>query len=81
MESLAEDLKLSACGRQPLFFSKSFDLICLFCFVCVVFFRNKCLLFKFEEAFSYVTPDLSHPFGIVCLNTLGTMCHVSLGVG
>jgi hypothetical protein len=78
MESLAEDLKLSACGRQPSFFSLSFDLIC---FVLFVFVRNKCLLFKFGEAFSYVTPDLRRPFSIVFLATLGTMCHFSLGEG
>ena len=57
MESLAENFKLSAYGRQPLsFYSLSFDLVCLFCLCCV--FQYKCWLFKFGGAFSYVTPNL-----------------------
>jgi hypothetical protein len=76
-ESLAEDLKLSACGRQPSLFSLSLD--CLFQFCCV--FQDECLPFKFGEAFCYVILDLRHPIGIVFLVTLGTMCHFSLGVG
>jgi hypothetical protein len=37
VESLTEDFKLSTCGRQPLLFSLSFDLACLFLFL---FFRS-----------------------------------------
>ena len=79
MESLAEDYKLSACGRQPSLFSLLFDLVGLFwvCFLCV--FQVKCNSSLGER--SYVMPDLRHSFGIVFLDILGTMCHFSLGVG
>jgi hypothetical protein len=76
VESLAEDFKFSAYGRQPSLFSLLFDLVC---FSCV--FQVKCLPFKFKGAFSYVVPNLNHSSGIVFLGTLGTMCHFSLGVG
>ena len=82
MESLVEDYKLSTCGRQPFVtFSclLSFDLVLLVLFCCV--FQDTCLLFKFGGAFSYVTPNLCRPFGIVFLATLGTICYFSLGVG
>ena len=39
-ESLSEDFKLSACGRQPSLFSLLIDLVCLLCFVFHVFFRS-----------------------------------------
>jgi hypothetical protein len=72
--SLAEDVKLNACGRHPSLFSLSFD---FFLFV----FQVKCLPSKFRGAFSYVLPNLRHSSSIVFLGTLGTMCHFSLGVG
>jgi hypothetical protein len=80
VESLAEDFKLSAYGRQPLLFSLLFDLVGLFCvcFSCV--FQVKCLPFKFGGLF-YVMPYLRHSSSIVFLDTLGTMCHFSLGGG
>jgi hypothetical protein len=71
VESLAEDLKLSATGRQPSLFSLSFDLVCLFCFCFRCVFQVKCLSFKFGGAFSYVTSDLHRSSGIVFLDTLG----------
>ena len=87
MESLIEDYKLSACGRQPFVtfsFLLSFDLV-LFCFVlfCFVlcFFRKHVCYSSLGELLSYVTPDLHRPFGIVFLATLETICHFSLGVG
>jgi hypothetical protein len=77
--SLVEDVKLSACGRHPSLFSLSFDCVCLICF-CFVF-QVKCLPSKFGRAFSYIFPNLRHSSDIVFLDTLGTMCHFSLGVG
>jgi hypothetical protein len=77
--SLAEDIKLSTCGRHPSLFFLSFYSVCLICF-CFVF-QVKCLPSKFGGAFSYVLPNLCHSSGIVFLDTLGTMCHFSLGVG
>jgi hypothetical protein len=81
MESLAEDLKLSACGRHPSLFSLLLDLVYLFCFCFHCVFQEKCLPFKFGRALSYVMPDLRRSSSIVFLDTLGTMCHFSLGVG
>jgi hypothetical protein len=74
--SLAEDVKLSACGRHPSLFSLSFDFVFFFSFA----FQVKCLPSKFGGAFSYILPNLHHSSSIVFLGTLGTMCHFSLGV-
>jgi hypothetical protein len=73
--SLAEDVKLNACGRHPSFFP--YVLILFVCFV----FQVKCLQFKFGGAFSYILPNLLHSSGFLFLDTLGIMCHFSLGVG
>jgi hypothetical protein len=81
MESLAEDFKLSACGRQPSLFFLCYLILFLLCVLFLCVFQVKCLPFKFGGAFSYVVPDLRHPAGIVFLVTLRTMCHFSLGVG
>jgi hypothetical protein len=80
MKSLAKNFKLSFCGRQPSLCSLSFDLVCLFCFYFCCIFQVKCLPFKFRGEFSYVTSDLCRSSGIVFLDTLGTMCHFSLGM-
>jgi hypothetical protein len=77
--SLAEDVKLSACGRYPSLFFLSFDFVYLICF-CFIF-QVKCLPSKFGGVFSYILPNLRPSYGIVFLDTLGTMCHFSLGVG
>ena len=82
VDSLAEDCKLSACGRQPVVnFSFCCPLIWLFMFCFCFGFHEICLLFKFRGALSYVTPNLHHPVGIVFLATLGTICRFGLGVG
>jgi hypothetical protein len=81
VENLAKYYKLRACERQPLLllvFCCHLIWFCLFCFYCV--FQDMCLLFKFGRAFSYITPNLCHPFGIVFLTTFGTMSRFSLGV-
>jgi hypothetical protein len=80
---LAKDDKLSACGRQPTFPFILLSLyFCLFvCFAFVVFFKTSVCHSSLGGAFFYGTPNLYHPFGIVFLVTLGTMCHFSLGVG
>jgi hypothetical protein len=44
-------------------------------------FQVKCLPFKFGGVSSYVSSDLHRSFSIVFLDTLGTMCHFSWGVG
>jgi hypothetical protein len=72
--SLAEDVKLSTCGRHSSLFLLSFDFVICFCF-----FQVKCLPPKFGGAFSYVLPNLHHPSGIVFLGTLGTLCHFWCG--
>jgi hypothetical protein len=78
MESLAEDWKLSACGRQP----SSFFLIIWFYFLCFSCdFQDSVCHSSLGERFSFSVPNLHHYFGIVSLVTLGTMCHSSLGVG
>jgi hypothetical protein len=80
VESLAEDLKLSACGKQPSFtYSLSFDLVCEFCFV--VFTRTHVCYSSLGEHSFTSQPTCATHFGIVFLATLGTMCHFSLGVG
>jgi hypothetical protein len=65
VESLAEDFKLSACGRQPSLFFLCYltSFVHFVLFLCV--FQVKCLPFKFGGAFSYVVPDLHLPSGIV----------------
>ena len=68
VKSLAEDYKLSTCGRQPFVtFSFCCHLIWFYllgvCLYCV--FQEIYLLFKFRGAFSYVTLNLCRPFGIV----------------
>ena len=71
-------------GNLRSFHFLSFDFVCLFvCFVVVfvVFFRISVLHSSLGRTFSYVTPNVCCPFGIVFLATLGTMCHFSLGVG
>jgi hypothetical protein len=73
VESLAKDFKLSACGRE------AFVIVIFYLFI--YFFQVKCQPFKFEEVLSYATPDLRLSSSIVFLDTLGTMCHFSLGVG
>ena len=65
--SLAEDVKLSACGRHP-------SLFYLFCFWrCVV--QVICLPFMFGGALFYVyaMPDLSCSLGIIIVVTLWSM--------
>jgi hypothetical protein len=80
MESLAEDFKLSACGRQPSSFdSLSFDLVVWFLFL--LCFLGQVSAIQVWGACSYITPDLCRPFGIVFLATLRIMFHFSLGVG
>jgi hypothetical protein len=75
VESLAEDFKLSACGRQPslfcVFMCYLISFVQFVLFLCV--FQVECLPFKFGGTFSYVMPDLRHPAGMVFLITLGTM--------
>jgi hypothetical protein len=41
MESLAKNFKLSSCGRQPSLCSLSFDLVCLFCFLFLLYFSGQ----------------------------------------
>jgi hypothetical protein len=83
IESLAEDYKLSAYGRQPIVpFSFCCHLIWLsyFVFVVIVFFRKS----VYRSSLGECSPTL-HPTYAAHLvfypNTLGTMCHFSLGVG
>jgi hypothetical protein len=66
---------LALVGGNPHYFSLSLD-CCLFCFYYV--FQDKCLPFKFGGALLHST-CVTH-IGIVFLVTLGTMCHLSLGV-
>jgi hypothetical protein len=61
-KSLVEDFKLSTCGRQPSLFSLSFDLVCVFCFCFVMFFRKHVYYSSLGGAFFYVASDLCHPF-------------------
>jgi hypothetical protein len=73
VENLAKDFKLSTCGRQPS--------LCFFCylilfvhfvlFLCVFLVQVSAI--QVGGVFSYVVPDLRHPFGIVFLVTLETM--------
>jgi hypothetical protein len=79
MTSLVEDVKLSACGRHPSFFSLFFDFVYLIC--CCFVSQEKCLPSKFAGTISYILPILTHSSSIVFLGTLGRMCHFSLGVG
>jgi hypothetical protein len=70
---LAEDVKLSACGRH-------LSLCYLFYFWHCVF-QVLCLPFKFGGAFFYATPELTRSLGIVNLVTLWAMCHFKFGGG
>jgi hypothetical protein len=80
VESLAEDFKLSACGRQPPHYSLCYLILFVhFVFVFHVLFRSSVCHSSLGER-SYVMPDLHHSSGIVFLYTLGTMYHFSLGV-
>jgi hypothetical protein len=68
IESLAEDYKLSAYGRQPIVpfsFCCHFDLVFLFCLCCYCVFQEICLPFKFGGVFSYITPNLRRPSSIL----------------
>jgi hypothetical protein len=83
IKSLAENCKLSAFGRQPIF---TFSLCChliwfsYFVFVIIVFFRK----FTSSSSLGEHSPTL-HPthtaYLVLYPDTLGTMCHFSLGVG
>jgi hypothetical protein len=74
-------LNLALVGGTPHYFSCNLILFVCFVFFFSCVFQVKCLPFKFGGAFSYVMPNLRHSSGIVFLDTLGTMCHFSLGVG
>jgi hypothetical protein len=65
--SLAEDVKLSACGRH-------FSL----CFL--LYFQHLCLLVKFGEEFFYAIPELTHPLGLLIRSHCGHYDVLSLGV-
>ena len=73
-------LNLAVVGGTSLYFTCYLILVYLFCF-CYCVFQVKCLPFKFGGVLSYATPDLHFSFGVVFLDTLGTMCHFCLGVG
>jgi hypothetical protein len=65
--SLAEDVKLSACGKHP-----------SLCFL--LYFQHLCLLVKFGEALFYAIPELTHPLGLLIRSHCGQCDVVSLGV-
>jgi hypothetical protein len=83
VDSLAEDCKLSACGRQPI---TTFSFCChliwfsYFVFVVIVFFRKSI----YRSSLGERSPTLHSTFAahlVLYPNTLGTICHFSLGVG
>ena len=68
IKSLAEDCKLSACGRQPFVTFNFYCHLIWFSYlvvVFVVFFRKATYSSSFGGVFSYVTPNLHRPSGIV----------------
>jgi hypothetical protein len=64
--SLAEDVKLSTCGKHPSLFYLFYFWHCVF---------QLCLPFKFGGALFYAMPNLTRSLGIVILVTLWTLCH------
>jgi hypothetical protein len=83
IESLAEDYKLSAYGRQPIVpFSFCCHLIwcSYFVFVVIVFFRKSVYRSSLGKHFLALHPTyIAHL--VLYPDTLRTMCHFSLGVG
>jgi hypothetical protein len=75
----SSNFKLSACGRHSSLFSLSFDFVCLIC-ICFCFLGKVFAIQVWGSVLLHL-PNLRHSSGIVFLDTLGTMCHFSLGVG
>jgi hypothetical protein len=78
--SLAEEVKLSTCGRHPSLFFLSFDFVCLFFFI-IICFSGKVFALQVLGSVLFHLPSLHLSSNIVFLDILGTMCHFSLGVG
>jgi hypothetical protein len=83
VDSLAEDCKLSACGGQPI---TTFSFCChliwfsYFVFVVIVFFRKSIYHSSLGERSPTLHPTYAAHL-VLYPNTLGTMCHFSLGWG
>ena len=84
VKSLAEDYKLSTCGRQPIvtfsFFCCHLIWFSYFVFVVIVFFRKSTYNSSLGERSRTLHPTYTAHL-VLYPDTLGTMCHFRLGVG